>query len=155
MRNLLVLTTALTLGAAPAFAANWGSVPPGQPDSTAASNIDPSDTHSVIAPNLPWPSIGQNADPNAYLHVAEQALHNGQTGLAQNALEMAETRLLNSTPSDANQPDNSPAIRRITEALNALAHHHVSVAQQATNDVMVAQQTPNNQMQQEANAAAP
>jgi hypothetical protein len=93
------------------------------PASARASNIDSADTHSVIAPHLPSPGVGQNAGPERYLQVAEHALREHKTGEAQQALEMAETRLLDrsTAPSAANQPDESPRIAEVTAARKALA----------------------------------
>jgi hypothetical protein len=74
-----------------AFAAN--------PTSNSASNINPGDTSSTIAPQLPTPASGEDNAPTEYLIAARQALAAGRTGEAQEALERAETRLADrSTP---------------------------------------------------------
>jgi hypothetical protein len=128
MRHILLLTTALLLGAAPAFAAS----------SWQASNIDPYDTHSDIAPNLPLPMQGVNAGPQGYLHAAEQALHHGRTGLAQNALEMAETRLLDrAVPrGQGDVPDRGRSIHAIDIALRDLARNDIVGAERATHGAL-------------------
>jgi hypothetical protein len=120
MRTLLLASAAaLALGGV-AYAQNART----GPFSPQAANIAPSDTHSVIAPALPSP--GAVGSPEQYLQRANQALRAGRTGEAQEALERAETRLLDrsvSNPSAAAQPDNGPRIDAIQRALHALANH--------------------------------
>jgi hypothetical protein len=142
MRKML-LTSAALFGLAaslPAFAQSangpWAHQPgtgESGPASSSASNIDSSDAHSAIAPHLPEPAQGRNATPEALLHDAQHALMHHKTGLAQQSLEMAETRLLDRStlPADANTPDQSPEIMDVTKALNALAHHDWEGARQA------------------------
>ena len=93
------------------------------PMGTHASNIDAADTRSVIAPNLPTPPIGPNAGPADYLRAAQSALQRGRTGEAQQALEMAQTRLLDrSVPQgQTNNPSDNPAVTQVSQALKALA----------------------------------
>jgi hypothetical protein len=86
------------------------------PYSSRASNIDTNNTRSEIAPNLGTPAAGEDASPQAYLRAAQEALRGGRTGAAQQAMEMAETRLLNAQ-SDA----NDAMINEIRDALRALA----------------------------------
>jgi hypothetical protein len=142
MRKTL-LTSAALFGLAvtlPAFAQTaawpWAHQPgtgESGPASAIASNIDPADAHSAIAPHLPEPAQGQNASPEAYLRDAQHALMRHQTGLAQQSLEMAETRLLDRStlPSQANVPDQSPEIRHVSAALNALGHNNMEGAREA------------------------
>ena len=105
----------------------------GEPFSTHASNIVPGDTRSVIAPRLPAPAVEDDASPERLLSAAVDALQKARTGLAQEALERAETRLLDraTNPSAANQPDNSARIEEITQALRALGHGDLPKAQEA------------------------
>ncbi|HKM61560.1 MAG TPA: hypothetical protein VJY39_03630 [Acidisphaera sp.] len=93
------------------------------PLGSSASNINPSDTPSTLAPNLPSPPIGENASPREYLMSARGALAAGRTGEAQQSMEMAETRTLDrSVAYNATmQPDDSRFIQLITQALQALA----------------------------------
>ena len=93
------------------------------PMGTTASNINPTDTRSEIAPNLPSPAIGDNASAPDYLAAAQNALAAGRTGEAQQALEMAQTRLLDrSVPLfQTNAPSGNPAVGQISQALQALA----------------------------------
>jgi hypothetical protein len=92
------------------------------PASTKASNITGADTHSAIAPHLPRPPVGEGASPASYLQAAQAALHAHRTGAAQQALEMAETRLLDrSTPVNAaGQPDQDAAVQQVANARTAL-----------------------------------
>lgn len=93
------------------------------PMGNTASNINPTDTRSQIAPNLPSPAVGDNAPAQAYLMAARDSLAAGKTGEAQQSLEMAETRLLDrSTPAfQTNTPSRNPAVSQISQALQALA----------------------------------
>jgi hypothetical protein len=93
------------------------------PYSDRASNISPQDTRSMIAPNLPSPSLSDSASVRDYLAAARTALLRGRTGEAQQSLEMAETRALDrSVPLfQTNVPDKNPLIGEITQALNALS----------------------------------
>lgn len=93
------------------------------PMSNKASNITPADTRSSIAPNLPSPPVGANANAVDYLRAAQSALQAGRTGEAQQSLEMAQTRLLDrSTPQfQTSDPSNDPAVGQISQALKALA----------------------------------
>lgn len=102
------------------------------PMSDKAGNITPLDTTSILAPNLPSPSIGENASPHDYLLAARAALVLGRTGEAQQALEMAETRALDrSVPlfkTDVRIGD--PLIGDIEQALKALSEGDRSKAVQ-------------------------
>lgn len=86
-------------------------------------NFNLQDTQAAIAPNLPAPEVGEDAPINAYLRAAEGALATGRTGEAQQALEMAQTRLLDrSVPlGQTNQPSDAPAVRQLSRALQLLA----------------------------------
>ena len=128
MRRLFFAT--LLFASAPAVA-QQPAVRPGNdvgtgqslPLSNNASNIVPGDTSSPIAPRLPSPAVGENAPPAAYLHAARSALLLGRTGEAQEALERAESRLLDraTLPSRANQPARSPLLLLLGEARGAVA----------------------------------
>lgn len=146
MRSQLLAFTALAvLAAAPAFAQTSYTAPPPrvvatgpgkvvtgppglpsvEPLSPRASNINSSDVRSIIAPALPQPPVGPNAGPSAYLQAAQSALAANQTGQAQEALEDAETALLDrSVPLGAvNNPSDNPAVHNVNAALQALAAH--------------------------------
>jgi hypothetical protein len=93
------------------------------PMGSTASNINPTDTRSEIAPNLPSPAVGDNASAPDYLVAARSALAAGKTGEAQQSLEMAQTRLLDrSVPLfQTNTPSANPVVAQISQALQALA----------------------------------
>lgn len=100
--------------------------PSRQPMSRHATNINQSNTRSVISPSLPPTGLGPNADATQNLQVAVAALRNGQTGRAQHALENAQTFLLNrSVPQgEVNTPDTRGTVQTIGSALEALGHGH-------------------------------
>ena len=77
----------------------------------------------MIAPRLPTPPVGEDAPFRAYLSSARQALASGQTGVAQEALERAETRLLDRSvaPSRASDAIAGPVIQRLGQARHAIA----------------------------------
>ncbi len=95
-----------------------------EPRSTKASNIVPSNTNRVIAPELPSPGLGPDATSRDYLRVARVSLAAGRTGKAQQSLEMAETRALSGseTPAQAQRPSDSPKVDDIQNALFALGN---------------------------------
>jgi hypothetical protein len=109
-----------TTGARPGNEVGTGmSMPMG----TRASNIDQNNTRSMIAPNLPSPTVGANANAVDYLRAAQAALQANRTGEAQQSLEMAQTRLLDrSVPmGQTNNPSDNPAVTQVSQALRALA----------------------------------
>jgi hypothetical protein len=163
MTSAALLGLAITL---PAFAqtANgpWAHQPgtgESGPASSNASNIESGDARSAIAPHLPSPKQGENASPEVYLRNAEHALAHHQTGLAQQSLEMAETRLLDRStlPSQANVPDQSPEIRDVSAALNALGHKNIEAARHAIRMALASAPgaAPNNGMAGPAAYTAP
>ncbi len=112
-------------------------VGPSEPLAHHASNIDRADTSSDIAPRLPTPPVGPNAGPEQYLAVARQAIHAHHTGEAQEALERAETRLLDrSTATTTPGADSQPVIDRIGEARRDLATRDFGGAEQAISMAM-------------------
>lgn len=146
MRTALIAAGVLALSIGPALAATngwnnssqWNGAAPSEPFARHASNINQSDVRSDIAPALPKPSVGPDAGPAGYLRAAEHALQRNQTGLAQNSLEMAETRLLNGSVirNPKAPPTNSRAIRCIDTALNDLSRHDLQGAEQQTRSAM-------------------
>jgi hypothetical protein len=108
------------------------------PASTRASNIDAADTHSDIAPHLPEPAVGAGAGPDKLLEAAQAAIAAHHTGTAQQALEMAETRLLDrSTPvGSANQPDDNQRVEAVASARKALASGDTHGAEKAIQTAM-------------------
>ena len=108
--------------------------------SDKASNITASDTRSPIAPRLPTPGVGQSATPAAFLNAAQTALNAHQTGRAQEALERAETAMLQrSVPADmASAPDSGPGVTQVKMARDALSKGDVVGAQRAIAAAMTA-----------------
>ncbi len=116
------------------------------PLSSAASNITPGDTQDLIAPRLPEPPVSDSAPPRDFLMAARRALAENQTGVAQEALERAESRALTRSvaPPAAGMPSGQPLVQIISNALRALAAHDVGttvalIDQAAANPEAVAQ----------------
>jgi hypothetical protein len=139
MRTTL-MATAAAFGlafAAPAFA-QANSIRPGhepgvglsEPSSTSASNIDRADARSDIAPRLPDPRAGDAASPEQYLHDAQSALDHHKTGEAQEALERAQTRLLDRSveQGQTSQPIQDPRVASVEQARQALGHGDAKAA---------------------------
>jgi len=106
---------------------NWAHQPgtgESGPASNKASNISAADTRSDIAPHLPQPAVGRGASADNYLQAAQEALKSHHTGAAQQALEMAETRLLDrSMPADeAGKTDQDAAVQQVANARAALGN---------------------------------
>jgi hypothetical protein len=96
-----------------------------EPMSTRASNIGGPGPHSEIAPRLPTPPVGENATPESYVSAAQQALRRNRTGEAQEALERAETRVL-----ELHQADQGriPMMDTLEQARQALGRHDTAGA---------------------------
>ena len=90
------------------------------PRSDRASNIG-AGTMREVAPSLPQPAIGDAASVPDYVNAAREALAGGRTGLAQQSLEMAETRLLDRVvPGGVIAPSDQEAVMRLRQAREAL-----------------------------------
>ena len=113
----------VTLSFATALLAGAIAEPAAAQSAMGTANIGPADTRSEVAPTLPTPALGENAPPSAFLRAAQGALIAGRNGEAQEALERAQTRLLDrSVPLfQTNNPSENPAVRQIREALRALS----------------------------------
>jgi hypothetical protein len=100
-----------------------GSASQAQPITRPASNITRYDARSVIAPALPVPPVPSGDPPRSFLFAARDAVEKGHTGEAQEALERAETRLLDgSTPATVGAiPDRRQAVYAVSAARNVLA----------------------------------
>ncbi len=103
------------------------------PLSSKASNIAAGDTRSTIAPTLPAPAGGQNASVGTLLSDAQHALGTGQSGQAQEALERAETAMLQrSVAADqVGTPDQAPDVLQVQAAREALAKRDMAGAKKA------------------------
>jgi hypothetical protein len=88
------------------------------PLSPNASNITASDTHSTIAPTSPGPNVGPNPNVRQLLIAGRLALANNQTGTSQEALEQAETLILDRSvlQSQGAQSSQDPVVTQITQA---------------------------------------
>ena len=143
MRNIqFVLAALLGLAATPALAQVPAQVPAGidpatgarpghvpgvgesLPRSSKASNILGGGASSDVAPTLPSPALGAAASPADYLRAARIALVAGQTGEAQQSLEMAETRSLDRAmaPGQDAGASDSRVVAGIRDALGALGN---------------------------------
>ncbi len=111
-----------------------GQVPIGNP----ASNIELSDTRSVIAPALPVPPVPSGSPPREFLRAAREAVRRGRSRGAQEALERAETRVLDRAviASMGTAPDTDRIVLDIAVARRALAAHQPSVALHAIDDAL-------------------
>jgi len=71
----------------------------------------------------PMRKLALSAAPVDYLRAAQSALQAARTGEAQRSLEMAKTRLPDRSVSmgQTNNPSDNPAVRQISQALQALA----------------------------------
>jgi len=124
MRPLVLCIPLLVALSAGALAAN--------PTSTGASNITTQDQRSTIAPALPSPNVPQGDRPSDFLRAAQGALAAARTGEAQQALEMAQTRMLDRSVAQGqtNNPSDNPTTVQISQALQALAAHNRAACMQ-------------------------
>ncbi len=135
----LQLQTAQILGTTPGPASDTGARPGNEigtgnslPRSNNSSNINAADSKSEIAPNLPSPPLGENSSPRDYLIAARNSLAAGKTGMAQQSLEMAQTRLLDRSVnrSQVNDASRDPRVKRIEDARQALGNGNSALAMQ-------------------------
>ena len=130
-RIRLYLGLFLSLTASPALAV---------PLDIHASNIAPSDTRSAVAPALPTPAVGPSAPPITFLRAARFSIAGGRTGEAQEALERAETRLLDDTaPPGVAAP---PGLADTRAARQALAVRDPAAAARNVDAAIAALSTP-------------
>ena len=75
-----------------------------------------------VARQLPAPALPESAKPSDYLRAAQSAIAAGRMGEAEEALEEAQTRLLDrSTPLfQTGNPSDNPTVQQITQARQAL-----------------------------------
>src|SRR5690349_2234062 len=87
-----------------------------------AQPIGPDGLPRLVRSGLPAPALPENSPPSAYLRAAQGALAAGRIGEAQEALEQAQTRLLDrSVPLGQTQAlSDNPAVGQISQALQAL-----------------------------------
>jgi hypothetical protein len=110
------------------------------PAGSLTGNGRQSYTHSASATALPSPTLPTDAPPGAFLDVARMALRGGRTGEVQEALERAETRLLDRPlgPAKIDAPDDTPAVLDIGVARRALARRDRSGAIRAIDEALAA-----------------
>ena len=88
------------------------------------------------------PPAGQAGDsgarPEDFLKSAQQDVQHRRAAAAQEALEQAETRLLDRSTlaSEASQPDSSPAVQAISQAISAVGKHDWQTAKQQIDTAM-------------------
>lgn len=113
----------------------------GAPFSPHASNIKPGG--NMVAPRLPAPTTASES-PESLLRYARQALTRRQTGAAQQALEMAETRVLSRTvdPTRADQPNPTQMVQHIAAARRALGTRDFATAEQEIEAALAAPVPP-------------
>jgi hypothetical protein len=104
---------------------------------SGAALAQPSGASTVLAP-LPPPPAAASERPSDYLRAAQGALAAGRRGEAQEALEMAQTRMLDrAVPlGQTNNPSDNPTIGQISQALQALAAHDRATCMQAIQTAM-------------------
>jgi hypothetical protein len=139
------LTSLVALAAlAPAAAAPASAQPIdllGSPTVTAPpKDTAPSDTRAASALPLLGPSLPADEPRRAFLEAARRALEAGRIEEAREALERAETRLLNAptAPVQASSPERQDAVLAIGEARRALAAHDRQGAIRAIDDALAA-----------------
>ena len=118
--TVVALCGAIVTNAGPALA-QTGFVTGTQPMSNSASNLPGQEVRPEVAPSLPSPTVTGNL-PSDFLRAAQGALAAGRTGEAQQAMEMAQTRLLDrSVPlGQTNVPASNPIVTQISQALREL-----------------------------------
>jgi hypothetical protein len=91
------------------------------PVAVAAQPV-PLDERPRIHTALPAPDLSENAKPSDFLRAAQSAVAAGRKGMAEESLEMAQTRLLDrSVPlGRTHDQSKSPAVAQISQALQAL-----------------------------------
>jgi hypothetical protein len=94
--------------------------------STAVSAQPNGSQTGAVLPALPAPPVAEANRPSDYLRAAQSALAAGRTGEAEEALERAQTRMLDrSVPlGQTNDPSDNPTIGQISQARQALAGHN-------------------------------
>lgn len=88
----------------------------------ALAGVASAEPRGAIAPRLPLPASGADATPLRYLEDARAALRRHRNGEAQEALERAETRMLDrGQPHGPDRADNARLLQATTLARQALA----------------------------------
>jgi len=105
-----------------------------EPTSNRSSNTESANASSAIAPRLPTPSVAAGASPEQLLAAARQAIRQRRTGAAQEALERAETRLLDRVVNAGDvAPSDNPMVKQVSGARMALGRGNTAEANQMIN----------------------
>jgi hypothetical protein len=88
----------------------------------ALAQLAAPDGRTVLSP-LPSPGVPEAARPSDYLRAAQGVLVAGRNAEAHEALEMAQTRMLDRSVQlgQTNNPSDNPTVGQISQALRALA----------------------------------
>jgi hypothetical protein len=90
----------------------------------ALAQQDAPSRETVLSP-LPSPNLPEGAKPSDELRAAQGALAAGRTGEVEEALERAQTRMLDRSVAlgQTNNPSDNPTVGQISQARQALAAH--------------------------------
>ena len=110
------------------------------PTGAPAGNGQQPYTGTAITTGLASPTLPTDAPPGVFLEVARTALQDGRQGEAQEALERAETRLVDRPdgPEQVDAPDSTRAVLDIGVARRALAVRDRPGAIRAIDDALAA-----------------
>ena len=110
------------------------------PQMPSTRSLVPASPPPAIGPRLPLAPLPENDSPHAFLQAARSAVERGQTRQAQEALERAETRLLDRpvAMSSAQEPEDRRALLGIGVARQALAAGDRAGTLQAIDDALAA-----------------
>jgi len=142
VRSLTSLVALAALAPAPAASASAQPIDLlGSPTVTAPpNNAAPSDTGPPTAHPLPELHLPADEPPRTFLEAARRALEAGRMREAQEALERAETWLLNGSAAhvQAGSPESEHAVLDIGATRRALAAHDRQGAIRAIDDALAA-----------------
>ena len=98
----------------------------------AVTLAQPASSARVVLSPLPSPNLPEGAKPSEALRAAQGALAAGRVKEAEEALEMAETRILDrSVPlGQTYNPSNNPTVGQISQARQALAANDKATSMQ-------------------------
>ena len=143
MRHIWLASAALILSAgaacaqsaAPAGSDSMSATPPGAMSMGSSGTMAQPTHHWANHENMP-----ENAGPRAYLHMAQHAIEHQDKARADSALSHAETRLLTRSvdAGSAMSSDQSPAVKAIADARNALSSGDYTTASQDTSNALQA-----------------
>lgn len=115
----------------------------------ANTNAAPGSSSGMMQSTHPWAhhdEMPANAGPRAYLHMAQHAIEHHDKMRAESALGHAETRLLTRSvdAGSSMSSDQSPAVKAIEDARNALSSGDYSTAAQDTSNALQQVESHNN-----------